>query len=85
MQKKDAERILDFLIKHTPHAVLVGTTNIHSKALFEDLCAIRDHILENQPQVQSASNVSCFHVTWSCQMIQSRNHAITLPQACSDA
>ena len=51
LQKKDAERILEFLVKHTPHAVLVGTTNIHSKALMEDLSAIRDHILENQPQV----------------------------------
>ncbi|KAK9807078.1 hypothetical protein WJX73_001549 [Symbiochloris irregularis] len=55
-KKKDAEKILEFLVKHTPHAVLVGTTNIHARTLCADLASIRDHILENQPQVLTRSD-----------------------------
>ena len=59
-QKADAEKIEEFLTRHVPNALLIGTTNIHCKELRDDLQAICDHILEHNPQasVQLSANTT---------------------------
>ena len=36
-QKKDAERLRDFLVQHTPHKIFVGASCMHCGQLYEDL------------------------------------------------
>ena len=69
MQKADAERIEEFLTRHVPNALLIGTTNVHCKELRDDLQAICDHILEHNPQARLASSVTAaaFATMASCQ------------------
>lgn len=47
----DAGRIMEFLLEHKPHAVLVGASNSRCKILKEDLDRVRDYILEHNPGV----------------------------------
>lgn len=52
----DAGRIMEFLLEHKPHAVLVGAANSRCKVLKEDLDRVRDYILEHNPQVPRDPN-----------------------------
>lgn len=48
-QKRDAERIRDFILEHKPHVLLVGGANMACRQLKADLTAVRDYILETIP------------------------------------
>ena len=48
-QKRDAERIRDFILEHKPHVLLVGGANMACRQLKAELTAVRDYILETIP------------------------------------
>ena len=52
VQGADARKIEEFLTRHVPNAVLIGTANIHCKQLRDDFQLICDHILEHNPQAR---------------------------------
>ena len=56
LQAKDAERIRDFILEHSPHVVLVGASGMECRQLKEDLDSIRDHILMNMPRFLTTSD-----------------------------
>lgn len=63
-QAKDAERIKDFILKHSPHVLLVGATNMHCRQLHDDLNKVRDHILEHYPQFLTRSETGDVDITY---------------------
>ena len=63
-QAKDAERIKDFILKHSPHVLLVGATNMHCRQLLDDLTKVRDYILEHFPQFLTRSETGDVDITY---------------------
>ncbi|BDA45673.1 Transcription elongation factor SPT6 [Coccomyxa sp. Obi] len=61
---RDAERIKDFILKHSPHVLLVGATNMHCRQLHDDLNKVRDHILEHYPQFLTRSETGDVDITY---------------------
>lgn len=64
-QVKDAERIKDFILKHSPHVLLVGATNMHCRQLQVDLIDVRDNILEHNPQFLTRSETGDVDITYA--------------------
>ena len=44
-QSKDAERIRDFLVQHTPHKIFLGGACMQCVQLYEDLQKVRASIM----------------------------------------
>ncbi|CAL8470742.1 g10284 [Coccomyxa elongata] len=62
---KDVERIKDFILKHSPHVLLVGATNMHCRQLQDDLAKVRDNILEHHPQFLTRSETGDVDITYA--------------------
>ncbi|KAK9828928.1 hypothetical protein WJX72_002842 [[Myrmecia] bisecta] len=66
---KDAERVRDFIMAHSPHVLLVGSGSMHAKMLKEDMDRIRDHILEFQPKFLARCETGTLDVRYADETI----------------
>jgi len=64
-QSKDAERIRDFLVQHTPHKIFVGGSCMQCTQLYEDLDKVLEDILGNMPSAFTRSETGYIQHTWA--------------------
>ena len=56
LQGKDAARIRDFILKHSPHLIVVGTAGPEAVHLIRDIKRVSDDILENNARFLTTSD-----------------------------
>ena len=74
LQGKDAARIRDFILKHSPHLIVVGTAGPEAVQLIRDIKRVSDDILENNARFLTTSDtgasVSTYMLTSSLQGVR---------------
>ena len=65
MQSKDAERIRDFLVQHTPHKIFLGGACMQCVQLYEDLQKVLDHILDQMPSAFTRTETGYIELNWA--------------------
>ena len=56
LQSKDAARVRDFILKHSPHLIVVGTAGPEAVQLITDIKQVSDDILENNARFLTTSD-----------------------------
>ena len=64
-QSKDAERIRDFLVQHTPHKIFLGGACMQCAQLYEDLQKVLDHILDRMPSAFTRTETGYIELNWA--------------------
>lgn len=64
-QSKDAERVRDFLVQHTPHKIFVGASCMQCGQLYEDLQKVFDHILDRMPSALTRMETGYIELGWA--------------------
>ncbi len=65
MQSKDAERIRDFLVQHTPHKIFLGGACMQCVQLYEDLQKVLDHMLDRMPSAFTRTETGYIELNWA--------------------
>ena len=65
VQSKDAERIRDFLVQHTPHKIFLGGACMQCVQLYEDLQKVLDHILDRMPSAFTRTETGYIELNWA--------------------
>lgn len=64
-QRKDAERVRDFLVQHTPHKIFLGGSCMRCVQLYEDLKQVLDHILDKMPSLFTRMETGYIELDWA--------------------
>lgn len=65
LQSKDAERIRDFLVQHTPHKIFLGGACMQCVQLYEDLQKVLDHMLDRMPSAFTRTETGYIELNWA--------------------
>ena len=65
VQSKDAERIRDFLVQHTPHKIFLGGACMQCVQLYEDLQKVLDHMLDRMPSAFTRTETGYIELNWA--------------------
>ena len=68
-QRKDAERVRDFLVQHTPHKIFLGGSCMRCVQLYEDLKQVLDHILDKMPTLFTRMETGYIELDWADQSL----------------